>query len=148
MSFKLFSIKLNDLFSNEYVIKALKISVPLVPFVGLNIELENPKTIDERINRLGEIKQDLEGAIKAVDELEKEAVKRKSEVENLQESVQKLEEDKNAAESLLKIPEDSFTRILDRATSKSRIRGIIEGLIIGFVTGTLSSFLVWYLTKQ
>lgn len=124
----------------EMVFKALKI-----PLVG--IEFEESKTIDERIARLGEIKGDLEGAIKAVDELEKEALERKTEVELLQESVQKLEKDKDAVESLLKIPEDSFSRILSRATSKSRMKGIIEGIIIGFVTGTLSSFLVWYLTK-
>lgn len=125
----------------------MKITVPLMPFVGLNFEWENSKTIDERIARLGEIKGDLEGAIKAVDELQKEALERKTEVEILQESVKNLEKDKDTAESLLKIPEDSFSRILSRATSKSRIRGIIEGAIIGFVTGTLSSFLVWYLTK-
>ncbi len=122
--------------------------MPIVSsFAGLTIELEDKKTIDERISRLGEIKEDLEGAIKAVDDLQSEALKRKSELSNLQESVQKLEEDKDTVESLLKIPEESFSRILNKATSKGRIRGIIEGSIIGFVTGTLSSFIVWYFTK-
>lgn len=129
---------------NRVGIETLKISMPLV---GVGIEFEESKTIDERISRLAEIKGDLEGAIKAVDELQQEALEKKTEVEKLQESVQKLEKDKDAVESLLKIPEDSFSRILDRATSKSRKRGIIEGIIIGFVTGTLSSFLVWYITK-
>ncbi len=137
--------EIKELIKSPFVLKAVKFTLPIV--AGFSIELENKKTIDERISRLGEIKEDLEGAIKAVNDLKNEALKRKSELNNLQESVKKLEEDKDSVESLLKIPEESFSRIIGKATSKGRIRGIIEGSIIGFVTGTLSSFLVWYLTK-
>lgn len=136
---------IKDLLNRQVSFKGFRISMPL--FGYFDFELEDSKTIDERIARLGEIKDDLTGAIKAVDELQKEALTRKSEVELLQESVQKLQKDKDAVESLLKIPEDSFSRILTRATSKSRVRGIIEGSIIGFITGALSSLLVWYVTK-
>lgn len=52
-----------------------------------------------------------------------------------------------AAETLLQVPEDSFARMLARANSKARIRGIVEGLTIGLVTGAISSLGVWYLTR-
>ena len=110
-------------------------------------DLFSSKNIDERLARLGEIESDLQGAIDAIENLQSEALERKSEVGQLQQTIQKLEEDKNTAEALLQVPEESFARVLARATAKSRMRGIIEGLIIGFVTGALSSLLIWYLTK-
>ena len=51
------------------------------------------------------------------------------------------------AETLLQVPEESFSRMLARANSKARIRGIVEGLFIGLSTGAASSLAVWYVTK-
>jgi FtsZ-binding cell division protein ZapB len=107
----------------------------------------DPKTVDERIARLDQIKSDLNGAIDAVTELQREAQDNKKEAESLRQSVKQLEQDKVTAETLLSVPEESFARMLARANSRARIRGLLEGAVIGFVTGALSSWLVWYLTK-
>ena len=107
----------------------------------------DPRTVDERIARLDQIRADLSGAIDAVTELQREAQDNKKEANQLREAVDRLEQDKVTAETLLKVPEDSFARILGRANSRARLRGVIEGTVIGFTTGALSSWLVWYLTK-
>jgi len=132
----------------KYLSKSrLRINLPFISYEVTFDDLVSSKNVDERIARLGEIRQDLQGAIEAVENLEAEALERKSEVAQLQQSVEKLEEDKNTAEAILKVPEEAFSRLLARASARSRIRGIIEGAIIGFITGALSSWLVWYLTK-
>ena len=126
-----------------------KLSVSL-PFLRYEMDLAqalDPKTVDERIARLDQIRSDLSGAIDAVTELQREAQDNKKEAESLRESVKQLEQDKVTAETLLKLPEESFARMLARANSRARIRGMLEGTAIGFVTGALSSLLVWYLTK-
>jgi hypothetical protein len=121
-----------------------------IPFFRYEMDLGqalDPKTVDERIARLDQIRADLGGAIDAVTELQKEAQDNKKEAENLRQAVERLEQDKVTAETLLKVPEDSFARMLGRANSKARLRGLFEGSAIGFTTGALSSLLVWYLTK-
>lgn len=121
-----------------------------VPFFRYEMDLGqalDPRTVDERIARLDQIRADLSGAIDAVTELQKEAQDNKKEADRLREAVDRLEQDKVTAETLLKVPEDSFARMLARANSKARVRGLVEGSLIGFTTGALSSFLVWYLTK-
>ena len=125
----------------------LRISLPFISYEVALDDLATSETVDARIARLSEIKRDLEAAISAVQGLQDEAKERKAEADQLQALVAKLQEDKNAAESLLKVPEESFLRLVGRATSKGRFRGLIEGVIIGFVTGALSSFLVWLLTR-
>lgn len=125
----------------------LRFSLPFMTYEVSLDDLLNSKSVDERIARLEEIKGDLHGAIDAVESLRTDAIERKNEVEELQKTIQDLQEDKSTTEALLKVPQESFSRVLNQATSKGRVRGIIEGSIIGFVTGTLSSFLVWYLTK-
>ena len=107
----------------------------------------DPRTVDERIARLDQIRADLGGAIDAVTELQKEAQDNKREASQLREAVDRLEQDKITAETLLKVPEDSFARMLGRANSKARLRGLLEGSAIGFTTGAISSLLIWYLTK-
>jgi hypothetical protein len=111
-------------------------------------ETKNTKTIDERLARLGAIKHDLESAIEAVETLQEDASKRKAEVQYLQQTLLKLNEDKVTAEALLKIPEESFSRILARAAARSRVIGLIQGIIIGLCTGILSSLFVWWLTTR
>ena len=126
-----------------------KVSVSL-PFLRYELDLTqalDPVTVDERIARLDKIRDELEAAAVAVGELRREAQDNKKEAESLRESVKKLEQDKVTAETLLQVPEDSFARMLARANSKARIRGIVEGLTIGLVTGAISSLGVWYLTR-
>jgi hypothetical protein len=126
-----------------------KVSVSL-PFLRYELDLTqalDPVTVDERIARLDKIRDELEAAAVAVGELRREAQDNKKEAESLRESVKKLEQDKVTAETLLQVPEDSFARMLARANSKARIRGIVEGLSIGLVTGAISSLGVWYLTS-
>lgn len=129
--------------------KNSKVSVSL-PFLRYELDLTqalDPVTVDERIARLDKIRAELEAAAQAVGELRREAQDNKQEAESLRESVKKLEQDKVTAETLLQVPEESFARMLARANSKARIRGIVEGLTIGLVTGAISSFGVWYLTR-
>jgi len=121
-----------------------------IPFFRYEMDLGqalDPRTVDERIARLDQIRADLSGAIDAVTELQKEAQDNKHEATQLRAAVDRLEQDKVTAETLLKVPEDSFARMLGRANSKARLRGLLEGSLIGFTTGALSSLLVWYLTK-
>ena len=129
--------------------KGICIRVSL-PFFTYEIKFEDifsSKTVDERIDRLDQIRDELEGAISAVDELKNEAVKNKEEAEILRQTVNQLEQDKDVAETVLQVPRDSFGRLIKDANDKARLRGLIEGAIIGFITGGLSSFLVWYLTS-
>ena len=107
----------------------------------------SPEGIDDRIAKLDAIQRDLAAAVAAVGELKKQALERKDEVQELQDRVKQLQEDRAAAEQMLKPPEDAVIRLYSRAAGRNRLRGIIEGLVIGFVTGALSSLLIWYLTK-
>lgn len=129
--------------------KSSRLSFSL-PFFRYEMDLGqalDPRTVDERIARLDQIRTDLSGAIDAVTELQREAQDNKKEADHLREAVDRLEQDKITAETLLKVPEDSFARMLARANSRARVRGLVEGALIGFMTGALSSLLVWYLTK-
>jgi hypothetical protein len=131
------------------ITKNSKVSVSL-PFLKYELDLTqalDPATVDERIARLDQIRSDLTDAAEAVAELQREARDNKQEAEALRESVKQLEQDKVTAETLLQVPEESFSRMLARANSRARIRGILEGTFIGFLTGSVSSFLVWYVTK-
>ncbi len=131
------------------VLQMARISVRL-PFISYEInfdDLTNSSTVDERIARLSQVKHDLEAAITAVSTLQAEATDRKDEADQLKAVISKLQEDKNTAESLLSVPEESFVRLVKRAVSKGRMRGLIEGGAIGFMTGMLSSLLAWYITK-
>ncbi len=125
----------------------IRLSLPGISYEISSEDLLGRQTIDQRLERLGSIKADLQASISAVEELEFEANQKKREVNELEEIVQRLNEDKTTAEGLLRLPEDTFTRVFARAVSKGRGRGIVEGVVIGFLTGTASSFLVWYLTK-
>lgn len=121
-----------------------------LPFFSYEVTLDDlidSKNVDDRINRLSQIKGDLEDTIGAVEQLQAEALQHKAEADSLKETVEKLQQDKSTAEAMLKLPEESFSRVLTRANSKGRIRGLVEGLIIGLITGVLSSLLVWHITK-
>ncbi len=133
----------------EVIKKSSKISLSL-PFLRYEMDLSqglDTRTVDERLARLDRIRADLGAAVDAVAELQREAQDNKKEAEVLREAVTRLEQDKMTAEALLQVPEDSFIRMMARANSKARIRGIVEGSVIGFTTGALSSLAVWYVTK-
>jgi vesicle coat complex subunit len=133
----------------DFLKKNSKISLSL-PFVRYEMDLSqalDSRTVDERLARLDQIRTDLGAAVDAVTELQREAQDNKKEAEVLREAVTRLEQDKVTAETLLQVPEESFTRMLARASSKGRGRGILEGSIVGFTTGALSSLAVWYITK-
>lgn len=125
----------------------LRVGLPFLTYEFSLEDLSTPEAADARIARLGEIKRDLEGAIRAVQELQKEAGDRKAEADQLQALIAKLQADRTAAESLLQVPEEAFSRLVSRATKKGRLRGLLEGVLVGFLTGTLSSAFVWYLTR-
>ncbi len=116
-------------------------------FDGLLKLLRRSPSIDERIAKLAEIQADLEAAIEAVKELQKGAAASKKEADEMQISVEKLKEDKRAAEDLVKVPEEAFARMLGRASASGRGRGLIEGIVVGLITGFTSSLLAWWVTK-
>ena len=125
----------------------LRISLPFFSYEVNLDDLVDPTNVDKRISKLSEIKQDLEAAVLAVDSLRREAEDRKTEAIHLSRMVEQLNEERTTAEALLKIPEDSLTRLLTKASSRGRWRGILEGALVGFITGVLSSFVVWYFTR-
>lgn len=110
-------------------------------------EVFSPEGIDDRIAKLDAIQKDLAAAVTAVGELKNQAVERKDELQTLQDQVKQLQEDRAAAEQMLNQPEDAVIRLYSRAAGRNRVRGIVEGLVIGFVTGAASSLLIWYVTK-
>ena len=125
----------------------LRVSLPFVSYEVTLDDLLDSKDVDARIRRLSQIRTDLEDTISAVEQLQADALRNKKDSDALKATVEQLKQDKATAEEMLKLPEESFARLLTRASSKGRTRGIIEGVLIGFTTGALSSFLVWYLTK-
>jgi hypothetical protein len=130
-------------------LRKLRLRVSL-PFISYEITPEDFLTrgdLDERIAKLGNIKEDLLASIVAIEELQAGAQDKKRQLDELQIAVQQLEQDRATAETLLHVPEESFARVLGRAAAKGRWRGLVEGTIIGFLTGAASSFVVWYLTK-
>lgn len=128
----------------------VKISLPL-PFISYEVSLNDAldsQNIDTRIARLTDIKEELESAILAVESLQNEAHENKQQVNYLQERIRELEEDKNTAEAILKVPQDSFVRLIEQASSKGRMRGWFEGLIIGLLSGVVSSLAAWFITEN
>ncbi|MEJ8569695.1 hypothetical protein [Elongatibacter sediminis] len=117
-------------------------------FEGFAKAFKAEPTIDERLAKLSKIKEDLGEATRAVDELEQSALVAKREANQLEEEVNRLREDKEVAEKILKSPEDAFSRLLARAAAKGRGRGLLEGIVIGLLTGGISSWLVWYFTTK
>jgi hypothetical protein len=125
----------------------LRISLPFLSYEISVADLVDHSNVDQRLKRLSTIKSDLQDSILAIKELEKEGLKKKREVDNLRAVVQKLTKDKTTTESLLRLPEENFARVLSRATATGRVRGLIDGVLIGLATGIVSSLIVWYFTK-
>jgi len=125
----------------------LRVALPFVSYEVTLDDILDSKDVDERIKRLSTIKSDLADTVAAVEQLQADALQSKHEADNLKKVVEQLERDKSTAEEMLKLPEESFARLVSKASSKGRLKGIVEGALIGFVTGVLSSGLVWFLTK-
>ena len=117
-------------------------------------KLRSPPSIDERIAKLGRIKEDLEAATEAVSALQREADASKKETQQLQMLIADLEseretaiKDKDAAEQLLALPEDAVARLILKANDRQKGRALVRGITIGLTTGIISSSLVWYFTR-
>jgi len=121
----------------------LRISIPFLAYEIDVSRLLDTQSIDERLQRLSLVKNDLQVAVQAIRELEKEAEERKEEAELLERAVRDLEQEKSAAEAILDLPREAVARLMQEAASKGRVRGLLEG----FLTGVLSSLLVWLLTN-
>lgn len=125
----------------------IRISIPFISYEATIGELADSRSIDERITQLERVREDLLGAVSAVEELQGKALETKKQYLELEHTIKTLQDQKATTEALLKIPEESFSRVFVKASSRGRWRGLIEGAFIGFATGCLSSALVWYLTK-
>lgn len=115
----------------------------------VSIEFQQSLTannVDERIARLSQVHRDLLAAAQAVEALQEEANVRKSEVEVLRESVDRLSKDKDVSAAVLTLDQESIARLFANANKRLQSRSIWLGIIIGLVTGFLSSLAVWYLT--
>jgi len=131
------------------ILKEITISMP---FIGTAItfdfnEISNTSSVDEQIAKLGQIQTDLRAAINAVDLLKNEADSKKIEAEQLRIAVENLKQEQETVKTLLTLREDPLIRLLVKANSKGRARGIWEGIIIGLCTGGISSYLIWFFTK-
>lgn len=124
----------------------LRISLPFVSYEVDMSDIISGQTEDERIASLGNIKKELQDAIFLVDELSLEAGMRKNEIDKLRKEVEQLHDEQTAVEKVLSLPRETFAKLINRASSKGQIRGLIIGGIIGLVTGFLSSLIVWFFT--
>lgn len=113
---------------------------------GHKILVLDPITIDARLKKLDSIKWDIEAAVEAVTEIQRDARLSKEKTESLQKEILALKTDQEAAEAMLQAPRDSVVRFLGTAISNDRRQGRIEGVLIGLVTGALSSWVIWFLT--
>ena len=111
------------------------------------IELNN-KEIEERIDQLDDIKNKLIETANAVNLISTNSKQKKVELDELIKKYQEVKQDKDESEKLLQVNKDSFGRILLSTNKKTEKRSIVIGFIIGIVTGTLSSLLVFYLTSK
>lgn len=115
--------------------------------IDVQTEYMSAKEVADRIAKLPSLKRDLEAVVFAVNTLAYDAGVKKNQHDALKRALSELEADKKSLETLLSVPEASFARVLTLASRKSRLRGLLEGTVVGFLTGILSSSLVWYLTR-
>ena len=122
-------------------------------FLGLKGEITEESIIDfaedvdARIKKLSQVRDDLQAAVIAVDSLRVEATQRHDEVHKLRDAVAQLKQDHQTTQTLLEVPKESFARVLSEVSARDKLRGRIEGVVLGLITGGVSSYAVWYLTK-
>jgi hypothetical protein len=107
----------------------------------------NNEEIEARINQLDDVKKSLIMAADAIQLISEESKQKKIELDELRSRLAEINRDKETIEKVLQIDQDSFSRLLISTNKKTEKRSILIGIVIGFLTGTLSSFLVWILTK-
>ncbi len=101
----------------------------------------NTKNDDNKIKRLEKIHDELVDTLDYVNELSSEAKAHKKHIDELNLEIKNLEEDKKSTETILQQPEESISRIINKANSKNRIRGIVEGFCLGILGSIVASFI-------
>lgn len=109
------------------------------------IQLNN-KEIEDRINQLDDVKDKLIKAADAISHISDESRRKKTELELLRNKLEQINKEKEVAETILEVDKESFARLLISTNKRTEKRSILIGIGIGFVTGSLSSLLVWLLT--
>ena len=99
------------------------------------------------VRQLERVRDELRSALTSVESLRIDAVERSREADALRQQVAALGDDRKAAEAVLRLPEEAVTRLVARANRCGAWRGRLEGAAIGFLTGVVSSYLVWWLTR-
>lgn len=125
-----------------------RLGLPFFPIEFYLGDLLEQPSVDERIKKLYTIKDDLEKAMEAVDEMTNEAITKQGELQRIRTDIEELSKDKSTLVNVLMQEESSLFRIIKKATSRGQWVGIIEGLIIGIITGCISSYLIWYITQK
>ena len=120
---------------------------------SLVIELDrkirlNNEEIEDRINQLDNIKDQLVRAADAIDLISNESKQKKRELDLIKIKLDQINHDKETAEKILTVDKESFSRLLISTNKKTEKRSVLIGIVIGFVTGTGSSLLAWWLTTN
>jgi hypothetical protein len=82
-------------------------------------------------------------AADAIQLISEESKQKKIELDELRLRLAEINKDKETIEKVLQIDQDSFSRLLISTNKKTEKRSILIGIVIGFLTGTVSSYLVW-----
>ncbi|MCK4642529.1 hypothetical protein KAU32_02710 [bacterium] len=104
--------------------------------------------VDERIANLSKVHHDLLEAAQATEQLHQEAIATKEDLSTLRDRVERLNKDKKTSETVLSLDQESLARLLADANKLLKGRSVLVGILIGLITGFLSSWAVWYLTSQ
>jgi len=107
-----------------------------------NIKIEDDE-LKKRINDLDKIKDELINASEAIDFIKENALNKQNELEEIKKNLENLKRKKKTTEGVLKLNQEAFTELIQLATKKGRTRNII----IGFISGVVSSGIVAYIFK-
>lgn len=120
---------------------------PSISFeLAKKLDIDN-KEIEDRINQLDEVREKLIKAADAISLISDESKKKKVELDNMHVKFESLKKDKETAEKILQVDKDSFARLLIETNKKTEKRSIWIGIVIGFMTGTASSLLIYLADK-
>lgn len=130
--------------------KSIQPTITLDPTGNIMLSFEIQKTsndITSTIKNLDRTKDDLLEAINLIDHLKSDLSEKQKKINDSEKILRKIQEDKETTETLLHLDLDSFTRILTDSTKRQRRNSLIIGILIGLMTGFLSSLSVWFMTK-
>ncbi len=100
-----------------------------------------------RLKRLDAIQASMKEAADDIGLLRDEVAIKLSEMQDLKVTIDKMEKDKDGYEAMLEINRETFTGLMSDVQRKTETRSILIGLAIGLLTGTSSSYLIWFFTK-